>query len=223
MAKLNSNQIKRLFYLASKAKSEGKSLCEVFESFGVETGKAKGSVRNFFYSTLKQMSVDEKIKSEYLGDSQISVGEIVAFTDEESETLLRQILSGVAEGKSVRRSILEIAKDERLALRYQNKYRNLLKTDKDRVERIKEEIESARGRKIHLSKIAENPVIDKLKREINCLCDRIARAEKLENAELKLRLKRAEEENMRLKAMLLEKGTRSSLVELFDKSGKLSL
>ena len=62
-------------------------------------------------------------------------------------------------------------------------------------------------------------LIDKLKREINCLCDRIAKAERLENAQLRLKLKQAEEENVRLKAMLLENGVRSSVIEHFDKSG----
>ena len=218
MAKLNSSQVKKLFDMAIKAKEEGKSLGEVFEIFAKETGKAKGSVRNFFYATLKEMSVDDNLKKEYLGDNNISANQIISFSTEETDVLLRKILGGVVDGKSVRRSILEIAKDEKLALRYQNKYRNLLKNDRLRVEKIKCEIDREKGKYIKLKKEEDSFALVKLKREINVLCDRIARAEKLENKALKARLSRVEEENLRLKAILADKINKSNLIEIFDKS-----
>ena len=52
MKGFSSDEIKRLIYLADKNKREGKSLSEVFSRFAAESGRAKGSVRNFYYNLL---------------------------------------------------------------------------------------------------------------------------------------------------------------------------
>ena len=63
-------------------------------------------------------------------------------------------------GKSVRRVISENTSDEKTALRYQNKYRNLLKHDKKMVEKVEMLDESIKtlteelGRKVTIDELA---------------------------------------------------------------------
>lgn len=56
MSKIKESELKRLFSEAEKAKNSGTSLGKVFEAIAAETGRAKGSVRNAYYSTLKNRS-----------------------------------------------------------------------------------------------------------------------------------------------------------------------
>ena len=128
--------------------------------------------------------------------------------------LLRKILTGVTFGKSVRRSICEMSQTPKQALRYQNKYRNLLKSDRQRVEKIRNEIKEEFGKCYNPTnkQVKTDENLLKLKKEINSLCDRIARELKIENANLKLQVKKYEEENAKLKILA---STHSSVEDYF--------
>ncbi|MBE5742641.1 MAG: hypothetical protein E7360_04930 [Clostridiales bacterium] len=207
MSKINENQIKSLFLSVVEAKEKGESLGKVFERTAKKHGMAKGSVRNVYYSALKKAEVDGEYKKLMLGEKNLSANKIVEFDKEESRALLKTILTGVTFGKSVRRVIAENTSDEKTALRYQNKYRNLLKYDKKTVESIREEIKEDYGRcyNPYEGKILEDFNITKIKREINALYDRIAQRVREENLELKEKLKYFERENERLKILVEER------------------
>ena len=196
MSKIKENELKRLFSEAEKAKKSGTSLGKVFETIASETGRAKGSVRNAYYSTLKKSQSDEILKRNVLGNKTLSVIPIICFNDNETDKIIREILSGATLGKSVRRMTREMAKDEREALRFQNKYRNALRCDRTRVERIRSELKNEVGRCYdpYEKKRGKDLLLEKLKAEINALYERIAQKARDENRLLKEELRRCREE-----------------------------
>lgn len=196
MSKIKENELKRLFSEAEKAKKSGTSLGKVFETIASETGRAKGSVRNAYYSTLKKSQSDEILKKNVLGNKTLTVTPIICFNDNETDKIIREILSGATLGKSVRRMTREMAKDEREALRFQNKYRNALRCDRPRVERIRSELKNEVGRCYdpYEKKMGKDLLLEKLKAEINALYERIAQKARDENRLLKEELRRCREE-----------------------------
>lgn len=196
MSKIKESELKRLFSEAEKAKKSGTSLGKVFETIAAETGRAKGSVRNAYYSTLKKSQSDERLKKNVLGNKTLSVTPIICFNDSETDKIIREILSGATLGKSVRRMTREMAKDEREALRFQNKYRNALRCDRTRVERIRSELKNEVGRCYdpYEKKRGKDLLLEKLKAEINALYERIAQKARDENRLLKEELMRCREE-----------------------------
>ncbi len=159
-------------------KNAGKTLSYLFETYGKEHSRAKGSVRNYYYAFLKKQD-DSRVKR-ILEGKNLSAGEIKPFSEEETEALLDKVLEGRKKGYSVRKSILEASNgDEKLMLRMQNKYRNLLKKQPERVE------QAAKDRGI------SNPFLQKrLEREIDALYARIAEGLKEENARLRAELEK---------------------------------
>ena len=200
MSKIKESELKRLFSEAEKAKKSGTSLGKVFETIASETGRAKGSVRNAYYSTLKKSQSDERLKKNVLGNKTLTVTPIICFNDNETDKIIREILSGATFGKSVRRMTREMAKDEREALRFQNKYRNALRCDRTRVERIRSELKNEVGRCYdpYEKKRGKDLLLEKLKAEINALYERIAQKARDENRLLKEELRRCREEICRL-------------------------
>ena len=66
----------------------------------------------------------------------LKAGAIVPFTEEETDEMLKKVLTEKSKGMSVRRAIRNLCGgDEKLMLRMQNKYRNLLKKQPERVRR----------------------------------------------------------------------------------------
>lgn len=174
----------------SEGKGEGKTLSYLFEAYGKSHGRAKGSVRNYYYALLKSRS-DERVDAILRGKN-LEAEEIREFTEEETEQILGDILRERSKGLSIRRAIKNIAgEDEKLMLRLQNKYRNVLKKQP---EKIKEAM-------LRLGLTQTDDGRDALKRkieaEINSLYDKINEALKQENARLS-------EENRQLKLRLEE-------------------
>ena len=156
-------------------KNAGKTLSYLFETYGKEHNRAKGSVRNYYYSFLKQRQ-DERVRR-ILEGKNLSAGEIRPFTEEETDEMLRKVLTEKRKGMSVRRAI----RNEKLMLRMQNKYRNLLKKQPERVRRAAE----AAGI------VEEKSFLQrKLEREIDALYERIASDLREENARLKAELEK---------------------------------
>ena len=211
--KVNDSKIKELFSMALEAKKQGASLSLVFDSFAKANGLAKGSVRNLYYTTLKRIDKNEEKRREYLGGGSLTANKIVAFESAEEDMLLKKILTGVAKGKSVRGAILDITSDPKTALRYQNKYRNLLRYNFERVSEVQKKVIKDMGleKDPFLAK-RESKSIAMLKREINGLYDRIAQSVKRENEILLKRLKESREENLRLKKII--QGVSKSPTEL---------
>ena len=204
MPKISDEELKELFKEVEEGKRKGKSLSEVFSSFSGRHGRAKGSIRNIYYSSVKKANGDEGYKTKVLGDREITVSKVIGFEEVEADALLKRVLTGITYGKSVRKVIGEMASDEKTALRYQNKYRNLLRGDKERVKKMVREVKRELGE-------CKNPLEERkkdeeiffnLKREINLLCDRIGNGLKEENEVLKGKIKVIEDENRTLKERL---------------------
>jgi hypothetical protein len=212
MAKINGyteEEAKKLIGFVSEGKSKGKTLTYLFETYGNAHGRAKGSVRNYYYALMKNSKGDKRIV-ELLDGSSLSVEKIKEFTEEETEQTIRSILAEKSKGISVRKAICNIAQgNDKMMLRLQNKYRNTLKKQPEKIRKIAdemgvemEEIGSRYGfkKEILSNRTYEAAHFDenlrrRLENEINALYDRLAQALKVENERLRT-------ENAALKAAL---------------------
>lgn len=204
MNKINGyteEEAKSLVEYIKEGKSRGKTLTYLFESYGKERGRAKGSVRNYYYALMKNENADERIVR-LLDGSRLHVEKIKEFTPQETDEALRSILREKSKGMSVRRAINNLARgNDKLMLRLQNKYRNTLKKEPDRIAALAKEMglgeewEEMQTRieraKLRQSKPQTAPLPDKdflrrrLENEINALYDRLAQALKAENERLR--------------------------------------
>ena len=210
MNKINGyteEEAKNLVEYIKEGKQKGKTLTYLFETYGVKHGRAKGSVRNYYYALMKNAKGDERIV-QLLDGSSLSVEKIREFTEEETDEALRSILAEKSKGISVRRAIFNLAKgDDKLMLRLQNKYRNTLKKEPERIAGIAAELgmhESALKISAHTAKKVDKPDKEFLRRrlenEINALYDRLAQALKTENERLRAENALLKAENESLKA-----------------------
>jgi len=211
MHKINGyteEEAKNLVEYIKAGKKKGKTLSYLFATYGLENGRAKGSVRNYYYTLMKNEKKDERIVK-LLGGSELSVEKIRGFTQEETDEVIRSILMEKSKGLSVRKAIFNIANgDDKLMLRLQNKYRNTLKKEPKRIADmaralgLNEEVPRARRQE----KTGEKTEINreflqrKLEREINALYDRLTQALKAENQRLRMENEKLKEENKRLKS-----------------------
>lgn len=125
-----------LFSEASRCRRHGKPLRSAFDYVAERTRRQPNSVRNHFYARLKDGDC---------GAWDIAPAAFVPFENEETEALVREILTAKANGESVRACTLRLANgDTKLMLRFQNKYRAILKRDPSMLKRIAEEL-NARG------------------------------------------------------------------------------
>ncbi len=197
MNKINGyteEEAKNLVEYIKEGRSKGKTLTYLFETYGIQHGRAKGSVRNYYYALMKNERGDERIVR-LLDGSSLSVEKIREFTEEETDEVLRSILKEKSKGLSVRRAIFHLANgDDKLMLRLQNKYRNTLKKDPARIAQIAAELgmtEEAERLNGQSKPSAVRTLPDKdflrsrLENEINALYDRLARALKEENERLR--------------------------------------
>ena len=183
-------------------------LTKTFNEFAIEHGKSKGTVRNLYYALAKLSNKDTEFCKTYLGGEPIKVSEVENFTNKEEKDLVKQVLLLKNDGKSVRSAINELAKgDLKLALRYQNKYRNFIKNKKEELENLLEEIKREKGVEIELenkdNQVTFNEIqIKRLKSEINGLVNRISLDLQRENKTLKERIEFLQKENLKLSRLL---------------------
>lgn len=213
MNKINGyteEEAKNLVEYINAGKQKGKTLTYLFETYGLQNGRAKGSVRNYYYALMKNTKGDERIVK-LLDGKQLSVEKIREFSDEETDRVLRSILAEKSKGVSVRRAICNLAAgDDKLMLRMQNKYRNTLKKQPEKIAAIAKEL-GVKEEKAERNLAAANaeksarsfPDRDFLRRrlenEINALYDRLAQALKTENARLRGEIENLKAENEKLK------------------------
>ena len=153
---------------------------------------------------------DEVLRARYFKNPP-KVGRAELFDDDQARFLIRKILVGKQNNKSVRRTILELANgDEKLALRYQNKYRNLRKNDGFLIESVAKDLGAEEQAFLLLdgNKIPSFTV-RQLKSSINALIEKIALGYREENQNLKQRVQLLQQENEILKRMLPLKGERN--------------
>lgn len=137
------NETRALFDLCDRAKTDGTSLTAVFKIMAERTGRSVNSVRNYYYSQSKTFELAPEVAQKLgIKPSGVRRDAFVPFEQCEIEGLLRVVLAAKGSGKSVRSAISELAGgDPKLALRYQNKYRSLLRTHRGTVERVMAELD----------------------------------------------------------------------------------
>lgn len=215
MNKINGyteEEARNLVEYIKEGKQKGKTLTYLFETYGLRHGRAKGSVRNYYYALMKNERGDERIVK-LLDGSRLSVEKIREFTEEETDEAIRSILKEKSKGLSVRRAIFNLAKgDDKLMLRLQNKYRNTLKKEPSRIAELAAQMgltEEVRKVERSLGKAADKRVKSlpdsdflrrRLENEINALYDRLAQGLKAENERLREENALLKAENERLKA-----------------------
>ncbi|MCH5148055.1 MAG: hypothetical protein J1G05_01660 [Clostridiales bacterium] len=195
MNKINGyteEEAKNLVEYIYNGKKEGRTLSGLFASYAQKTGRAKGSVRNYYYALLRSTG-DERVKNMLHGKN-LSAEKIMPFSEEETDEILKRILEQKSKGVSVRRAVLNLSGgNDKLMLRYQNKYRNVLSKQPERVEKIMRENNISGG---------GDEIRKKIEDEINGLYNRLASSLKEENKKLTALLKKLTDENSLLRLQI---------------------
>ena len=123
----------RLWDEVKKAQRVGTPLKRVFETVAKMTGRKPNSVRNYYYMKVKETGEIEQKPSTF-----------TPFNKEEIYMLLHTLLLAGARGESIRGASLKLANgDKTLMLRYQNKYRSLIKSGRSLVEKVMADMDAA--------------------------------------------------------------------------------
>jgi len=116
-----------LFAGAERAKAAGEPLKSVFDAVAAETGRRPNSIRNHYYARVRE---SESCALRH-------TPAFTPFTEAESIDLLETVLTAQASGESVRACTMRLGSgDQSAMLRYQNKYRALVRSRPDLVERV---------------------------------------------------------------------------------------
>ena len=120
----NREEQSLLWNQVTKTRDAGQPLKQAFEDMAKMTGRKPNSIRNFYYAKVKEGAF-------------IPTGERSAFTpftQDEIDMLLETVLSAQAKGMSVRSITMQLGGgDKKAMLRYQNKYRSLIKNNPEAV------------------------------------------------------------------------------------------
>lgn len=107
-----------LWETAEEAQQQGLPLRVVFERIAEQTGRRPNSIRNYYYAQVR----------EHGGEGQ-HPARFVPFTQQEVDWLMEQVLIARSAGQSVRACLQKLSGgDHSLMLRYQNKYRAVIKS-----------------------------------------------------------------------------------------------
>ena len=105
-----------------QAAESGAPLRGVFERMGQTLGRKPNSVRNYYYMQLRDRA----------GDDLRRAAPFETFSEDEVHDLLRRVLMARGQGRSVRACVMDLSGgDKTLMLRYQNKYRSVLRKKPD--------------------------------------------------------------------------------------------
>ena len=130
-----------------------------------------------------------------LNGTGLKAEKILQFSEKETDEMLKAILTQKSKGVSVRKAVLNLADgDDKLMLRYQNKYRNVLAKQPERIERLMRECGLTVG--------GTDEMRSRLEDEINGLYDRLATGLKEENKRLTAVIKKLSDENSLLRLQI---------------------
>ena len=135
-------QTQKLFSYALQAQEEKKGLMWAFIKLSEESGRSVNSIRNYYYSQLKMFELVPKLAEDLgitIANSNRTQFEL--FKNTEIDELVKSILIGKANGKSVRATIAHLSDgDSKLGLRLQNKYRSMITHHKSKVNVLMQEM-----------------------------------------------------------------------------------
>ncbi|MEG1499788.1 MAG: hypothetical protein RR400_01805 [Clostridia bacterium] len=125
-------EIKKLFLFVEDGKKKGNSLGNIFKKYAGECKRQPDSIRNFYYSEISEFKKNPELANSLEID--LTWHEIKSqncFGKEEEKKLLSEIADLQTKGFSVRKACLFLAKNNlEDMIRFQNKYRNLIKKEK---------------------------------------------------------------------------------------------
>lgn len=123
-------EIKLLFEAVQEASQSGRALRDVFSEVAEALRRKPNSIRNFYYARMRELPEVQQRKAPFR-----------TFTQEELHSLLRNVLMARGQGESVRACVTRLAEGDRARmLRYQNKYRSILKNRPELLENIAQEL-----------------------------------------------------------------------------------
>ncbi len=235
MEKIYGYKEKDVIGLAEFIKGRGNSsLSNTFEKYALLSGKAKGTVRNLYYALAKLSAKDKEFCDKYLDGLPISVSNITEFEPQDEKELIKKILLGKKEGRSARSVIMELAHgDGKLALRFQNKFRNAVRTKSDLVSQIIAEIKGEesllnngvkKDDRLHEFCTSELELfLTKIKKQIVDIIVKNTLKLRKENDYLKEKLGSLEEENAKLNDILFGQKTHRTALKILSHSGEKRL
>ena len=125
-------EIDLLFSAVNEAAESGKPLRDVFAEVGQQLSRRPNSIRNFYYARVRETPELSARRMPFR-----------SFSQEELHDLLRNVLIGRGQGESVRACVTRLAGGDRAGmLRYQNKYRSVLKNRPEMLMEIAQELRS---------------------------------------------------------------------------------
>ena len=128
----SESENKLLWETADEAQQQGLPLKAVFEQIARQTGRRPNSIRNYYYAQVRNRE-----------DGQAHAARFVPFTQPEVDWLMEQVLIARAEGQSVRSCLQKLSGgDHSLMLRYQNKYRAVIKSRPEYVRGLVDKLNS---------------------------------------------------------------------------------
>lgn len=123
-------EIDLLFSAVRDAEESGKPLRDVFADVGRELHRRPNSIRNFYYARVRETPELSARRTPFR-----------SFSPDEVHALLRDVLIGRGQGESVRACVTRLADGDRTGmLRYQNKYRAILKNHPEMLMEVAQEL-----------------------------------------------------------------------------------
>lgn len=123
----------RLLAAVRQANADGLPLRSVFEEMSVPLGRKSNSIRNHYYTCIRSQPDADVLRNPPTRP----------FTAEETHDLLRRVLMARGQGMSVRACVMSMAEGDRsLMLRYQNKYRTMLRQHPEMITAICQELQA---------------------------------------------------------------------------------
>ena len=121
-----------LWETADEAQSNGVPLKQVFEQVASKTGRRPNSIRNYYYAQVRMREGGREHTARF-----------VPFEEEEVLSLVENVLRHKAQGQSVRSCLQQMANgNHSLMLRYQNKYRSVLRSRPELIQAALEKLKS---------------------------------------------------------------------------------
>lgn len=130
-----NEEVRNLFEEVERTKKQNRSLKFAFIAHGERYKRKPNSVRNYYYHEVDNLKNDKnRLKELKIDLTKHEKNEIKYFSQEEENELMKKIDSRVKKGISVRKACLELSNgDIELMLRFQNKYRNFISKEKQKV------------------------------------------------------------------------------------------
>ena len=143
------------------AAENGEPLRGVFERMGRQLGRKPNSVRNYYYMQLRSRG----------GEELRLAAPFDTFTEEEIHSLIRSVLTAKGCGQSVRACVMALSGgDKARMLRYQNKYRSVLRKRPELIHSVCRELETE-----------GIPYADPLREQEDCVSERAEAGESADN------------------------------------------